>query len=119
MSSLQGYISVSYDRLVETLGEPTYRNGDKTSCEWVLKVNGEEICVYDYKWECTQDDRIFDFHVGGYRPEAVQVLKRLVSFADESEAVERAEGFYGPGTWCVIENEVGLYEIQRPVVVRD
>tara|TARA_R110002167_G_C12707228_1_gene655105 strand:- start:15772 stop:16128 length:357 start_codon:yes stop_codon:yes gene_type:complete len=117
MSSLQGYINTSYARLVETFGEPTYRNGDKTSVEWVLKIGPRSWCIYDYKWSCSQDDRVFGFHIGGVNQEGIDDIARLLHFTSEDEAVARAEAFYGPDTWAVTETDIGLYEIQRPVVL--
>ena len=37
-TSLMGYITTTYDELVEKFGEPTYRDDlDKSTVEWTLK----------------------------------------------------------------------------------
>lgn len=77
-TSLQGYMTASYDALVEAFGEPQYTetSGDgKVDVEWNLKITepdfGEEHEVTIYNWKDydggltarTQQD--YNWHVGG------------------------------------------------------
>ena len=41
MSSLQGCVKTTYDKLIEVFGEPTYTDADpyeKVNCEWAVTV---------------------------------------------------------------------------------
>ena len=52
MSSLVGYVTATYDQLVEAFGEPTYSDwsGDyKVSTEWDLMLDLVEVRIYDWK----------------------------------------------------------------------
>ena len=52
-TSLKGYMyGVSYSKLIEVFGEPTYPNesGDgKVQFEWVFDYKGEPFTLYDWK----------------------------------------------------------------------
>ena len=40
-TSLQGYVTTTYDKLLAVLGKPTYTDGDpyeKVNCEWIIDV---------------------------------------------------------------------------------
>ena len=46
-TTLQGYVTTTYDKLVEVFGEPTYTDADpyeKVNCEWTVEA------------ECRDDD---------------------------------------------------------------
>ena len=72
---LQGYVDVSYNRLVEVFGEPHYRMGDKSTVEWSFEHEGVAFTLYDYKWQSAQSDLVEGFHVGGTTPEAVDMVR--------------------------------------------
>jgi hypothetical protein len=51
-TSLKGYVNLTYNQLVEVLGEPTFKeeSGDnKTQKEWVVEFGGEVFTIYDWK----------------------------------------------------------------------
>ena len=78
MTSLQGYITCSYDTLVEVFGEPT-GNGDgyKVQAEWVGRSGGTTFTIYDWK----EDQEIYDvteWHIGGTGQNAVEVVHNIV-----------------------------------------
>lgn len=76
---LQGYVTVSYNRLVEVFGEPHRRNGcEKTTVEWDFEHEGIRFTIYDYKWRSCQNDTKESFHVGGDAPEALTLVQKLI-----------------------------------------
>jgi len=75
MTSLQGYVKVSYNRLVLVFGNPHLRNFDKSTVEWAFEHNGERFTIYDYKWESCQNDTVENFHVGGDSLRAVEMVR--------------------------------------------
>jgi len=51
-TSLKGYITATYNQLVEELGEPTFNtpSGDgKTQVEWVVEFENDYYTIYDWK----------------------------------------------------------------------
>lgn len=76
--SLQGYVDVSYNRLVEVFGEPHHLNGDKSTVEWCFKVGDVVFTIYDYKWVTLKSYRTESFHVGGNTPQAVEIVRDLL-----------------------------------------
>lgn len=79
MTSLQGYVDVSFNRLVEVFGEPHNRYGDKSTVEWSFEHEGTRFTLYDYKWQSSCSDLVESFHVGGDSPEAVNVVRALLA----------------------------------------
>ena len=77
MNCLQGYITASYDTLVEVFGEPTYGpedSGDgKVSTEWEIGT----VRLYDWKEEsadvCRQGE--YKWHIGGMSDAAVAFVE--------------------------------------------
>ena len=81
-SSLQGYMSASYDELVAKFGEPTYKaekqgDFDKVWTEWVLEFEVEEdgetdyiyATIYDWKEsspEASRTGKQYRWHIGGF-----------------------------------------------------
>jgi len=69
-TSLKSYVNLTYNQLVEVLGEPTFKeeSGDgKTQKEWVVEVDGEVFTIYDWKTydvEYTMNE-LNRFNVGG------------------------------------------------------
>ena len=69
-TSLKGYTKVTYKRLVEVLGPPTFNEAsadDKTQVEWVVKFRNNYFTIYDWKTfdrEYTLNE-LQIFHVGG------------------------------------------------------
>lgn len=69
----QGFLScVTYDELVDTLGEPTHESNnyeEKVTCEWVTVTNkGVEIRIYNYK-DYADHRGTTDWNIGGTHTE--------------------------------------------------
>ena len=70
---LQGTIKTSYNRLVETFGEPIRFAGEneKVQAEWAIKfTDGTLATIYDWK----EDKSIYEvreWHIGGHSEAAV------------------------------------------------
>ena len=87
---LQGDIVITYDKLVEVLGEPLKGSLDlKTQCEWVItffpKNSPRQVAtIYDWKLgkqylgeEGTDKENIKYWHIGGYDKIVVDYLNSL------------------------------------------
>jgi hypothetical protein len=51
-SGLAGYLKTTYNKLTNTLGEPTWNSpsgDDKVQVEWVVEYGGELYSIYDWK----------------------------------------------------------------------
>ena len=82
-SSLMGYVTTTYDNLVELFGEPNCPPGDKTWNSWDLCFTvdlddemGEDwedvyVSIYDWKESSPDHSRIGEYcwHIGGHRGE--------------------------------------------------
>jgi len=68
---LQGYIATTYDKLVETFGDPNGGPGDKTNSEWILKFpDGTIATIYDWKQSVTPRN-LYHWHIGGHNKDSV------------------------------------------------
>ena len=86
MSSLQGKIKTTYDKLVGIFGEPTYTDADpyeKVNCEWTVATeneDGDTVKFSIYNWK---DGRIpteeYEWHIGGYGFEAVSEAHEIIN----------------------------------------
>ena len=77
-SSLRGYVTTTYDNLVELFGEPNAYSGDKTWNAWDLCFtvhddDGEDsedvyVSIYDWKESSPDHSRIGEYrwHIGGF-----------------------------------------------------
>lgn len=85
MSSLQGKVVTTYDRLCEVLGQPTYTDAnpyEKVNAEWAVEAETDEgyvkFTVYNWK-----DGRIpteeYDWHIGGYGFNAVEAAEEIIN----------------------------------------
>jgi len=64
-TGLVGYVETTYQDLIEAFGLPYERNGDKTTCEWVLTFgDGQVATIYDWKMPRTPMDK-YMWHIGG------------------------------------------------------
>ncbi len=94
-TTLQGYVHTTYDKLVDTFGDPTIGE-DMSDAQWVLqfKVPEDEGSQnFDYitatihkvdEWdEDNIPDGIYRWHVSGYDEEAVDCVKEVLG--DEEE----------------------------------
>ena len=81
MSSLKGYIRTNYQELSNAFGPPTVQgSGDgKVSAEWILKIDGQIVTIYDYKEEGTPYSE-YDWHVGGHSNNVLTILEKAVQY---------------------------------------
>lgn len=87
-SSLIGYVTTTYDKLVKAFGEPTYSESDcgKVTTEWALEFEteaGELIVATIYDWK-TYDPSIcrdgeFEWNVGGFRRDALDAVEAALA----------------------------------------
>ncbi len=90
-TSLQGYCEVPYQRLVEVFG-PHHHDGDgyKVDAEWVIEFeDGTLATIYNYKdgpnycgEEGTPVADITDWHIGGTRPFAAELVRVALAVSD-------------------------------------
>ena len=87
-TSLQGYVTTTYDKLVELLGDPLPGSSDgKTTCEWILEFEDNTIAtIYDWKLSSTPKN-LYDWQIGGaslkaldYVEEALNISTRINHF---------------------------------------
>lgn len=84
-TSLSGYIDITYDELVEKLGEPHQSDGYKVDAEWDLEFeDGTVATIYNYKTgknylgdEGYDTDEITDWHIGGAGEKSVEKVQEL------------------------------------------
>jgi hypothetical protein len=77
-TSLVGYITTTYDKLVEELGEPQ-EGGDKCTASWSIQApDGTIATIYDWKTECTPRGA-YAWHVGGHNPHKALLLAEFVT----------------------------------------
>lgn len=102
-TSLSGYVTTTYDTLVELFGEPNDGDGGyKVHAEWnlIVLVNGTPTPVAIYNWK---DDRVpkdeYDWHIGGpfggnHDFDVVGVISDMIdeNFAVEVENVSQLMG---------------------------
>jgi|TARA_B110000967_G_C18875301_1_gene557911 hypothetical protein len=87
---LQGKTFTTYYDLVDKFGEPTFENGDKTTCEWVLtfKVQDDDsddpddwgyetATIYDWK-EVETPMGQYGWNVGGNSYRAVELVDQAM-----------------------------------------
>jgi hypothetical protein len=74
-----GYVTITYDELVKTLGQPKEGSADgKTTCEWHVEFeDGSVATVYDWKVGYTPKN-LHDWHVGGRSGIALDYLEEVL-----------------------------------------
>ena len=78
MTSLQGYVNTTYDKLVEVFGEPNRYSDSKVTCEWSIKfADGTIATIYDYKTDATPLEE-YTWHIGGFNNYAVKRVNEAV-----------------------------------------
>jgi len=78
---LQGYVTITYNELVNILGEPPILGSDdsKTQAEWILyfpEIN-EYAWIYDYK-ETVSKESVTDWHIGGKDKNVVDLIRNVL-----------------------------------------
>ena len=84
--SIVGYLTTTKDELVRLFGDPSDEKDEyKTQNAWNLKMNGEMVCIYDYKLDNKYEDwDIIEFHVAG---KSIQALFELMVVGFEPSQV--------------------------------
>lgn len=75
-TSLQGYVTTTFDKLNDVFGEPLYPNsGDgKVICEWVLEwEDGTISTIYCWKLKTVPLGE-YNWHIGGNSQKAVDYV---------------------------------------------
>ena len=91
MSSLKGYVTTTYDKLVELFGKPTYSDADpyeKVNAEWTVeaKVYDPEdddsvyvkFSIYNWKTGSVPTDE-YQWHIGGYDNYAPLIAEQIIN----------------------------------------
>lgn len=85
-TSLQGYITCSYDTLCEVFGQPEGGDGHKTQAEWAVKTDdGTVFAIYDWKEHKPVYD-VTEWNIGGKTTQAVEALHTIVNAALDERA---------------------------------
>ena len=77
MTSLIGYMSVNYDKLVKLFGEPALFVGDKVQAEWILKFGDKVLTIYDWK-EHVDPEFVTAWHIGGADKADLALLRSVL-----------------------------------------
>ena len=94
-TSLQGFITCSYDTLCEVFGMPMNGDGYKTRAEWEGKTSdGTVFTIYDWKEEQRIGD-VTNWHIGGRDSNSVRVVHEIVndSLGEYAKYATRFETF--------------------------
>lgn len=76
-TGLVGYVSTTYDHLVEVLGEP-HTDYDKSTAHWNIQgKDGTVATIYDYKEYMTPKGEYL-WHIGGHSDAAVPLVESLL-----------------------------------------
>ena len=77
---LQGYLNITYQELVMTLGEPK-TDYENSLAHWTILggIQGGWVVatIYDYK-NSRDVERITDWHIGGYDQKALTLVRRAI-----------------------------------------
>lgn len=79
-TSLQGYVKTTFNKLVDTIGEPIYpRSGDgKVICEWVMEWEDGTISTI-YCWKVSSIPMgEYNWHIGGFSEKAVNHVSNFL-----------------------------------------
>lgn len=84
-TSLQGYVSITYAKLVKVFGEPNaLGDGYKKQAKWnFVTPDGDAVTIYDYKQGACYHGKgkgikvedVTDWHIGGHNPVVVFWVK--------------------------------------------
>ena len=76
-TSLQGYVRITYQQLVERLGKSIkFKDFDKVPEEWVVIDRGVTATIYVYKVTKAPKEEYW-WHVGGHSTRALDVVREL------------------------------------------
>lgn len=79
-TSLKGFVTATYDKLLKKLGEPTSTEDidEKVQCEWVIQFDdGQVATVYNWK---TGGVPLYEYewHIGGHESSVVRLVKDII-----------------------------------------
>lgn len=79
-TSLQGYVTTTYDKLVKILGYPLPGSSDgKTTCEWILEFEDNTIAtIYDWKLSSTPKN-LYGWQIGGVSLKALDYVEEALN----------------------------------------
>ena len=90
-TSLKGYVSTTYDKLVELFGKPSHTDADpyeKVNMEWILNIKKYFIdeedwdyisaTIYNWKTGSVPTDE-YEWHIGGHNYEATDAVQYIIS----------------------------------------
>ena len=88
-TSLVGYVETTWNEINEIFGpiaeECRISDGDKSFNQWEFLINGETVCIYDYKEGAWYNGETpITFHVGG---KSIQALFELMVVGFKPEQV--------------------------------
>ena len=91
MSSLQGTVKTTYEKLVEVFGAPTYSDGDpfeKVNAEWTVDARvydpedddtvNVKFSIYNWKTGNVPVEE-YDWHIGGYDNYASIIASQIIN----------------------------------------
>ena len=88
MSCLQGYVTTTYDNLVEVFGQPD-KAYEKATVQWVLKKkNNGTIYIYDWK-ETRTPKGMYEWHIGGTSKNDVNIIELLLNNAVDPDNMQQ------------------------------
>jgi hypothetical protein len=98
MTSLQGKITTTYDKLVEAFGHPTMTDGDpyeKVNAQWKLEFkvpftddtgieDFDTVLATIYNWKDGYiPTETYEWHIGGFDNEAVDLVQKVLDKVEE------------------------------------
>ena len=96
MTSLQGKINTTYEKLVEVFGEPTMTDAspyEKVNAQWAMEFkvpftddtgieDFETVTATVYNWKDGYiPTEVYDWHIGGFDNEAVDCVQKVLDSA--------------------------------------
>lgn len=90
-TSLQGYLTVNYQQLVDAFGPPHEGDGYKTDAEWSVDFGNNKIAtIYNYKNgrnyngpDAPKTEKITDWNVGGKSRDVVDLVKMTLGISEK------------------------------------
>lgn len=85
---LQGHIKATYAMLREVFGEPDRLDDSKVRVEWAFRFcdqNGRDVIAAIYDWKRYDEplEEVTEWNIGGYKPEAVDVVEIAIDEYDQ------------------------------------
>jgi hypothetical protein len=74
---LQAHLDISYEELVDVLGEPEEGDGYKVHAEWHLE-NAEGTVATIYNWKTgPMVEHVRNWHIGGHDAKAISLVRSI------------------------------------------